>query len=402
MTESGELAMPGERVLLVADFSSPELVLAALTRAGIAVNGVTAVLSAKEAGLVTSACLASVLGARAVPWQTAVVSRDKALQKARVRMAGIACAPVRFTGTLHELAAYSTTLSADFEPGVVKPAHGVATGSTRAIGSATELAHFAQEQLAADVPADTAFVLESRVYFDEEWHLDGVVRGGALDFLSVGRYFEPRLNVSYGAVSAAYLLDPHRHGDRYALARPFAQAALEALGIRDGVFHLEAFHRDGTLTFGECAVRPGGNGVLDVIALKYQVDLAGLGVDAILDRPASTAGPARAGAVGYTTLPSLPGVVVEAPSTVELLAQPGVRGGWAAAVPGLTLPDMRTQNRPFGGLAVLTADDEDALTDRVRALVRWYAERTRLCTEQGTASLLSLGTSLNCAFVGQR
>lgn len=398
LAESGQPPLPGEVVLPVADFGSVEAVTTAVGRAGVPWSSIGAVLSAKEAGLVPAALLGAAAGARAPRLDVAVESRDKSLQKARVRRAGLPTAEVRQVATVAELRRTAAAAPAGWFPVLVKPAHGVASASTFAAASAAELHRRVGQLSEAGVADDVCFVVEERVDFDAEWHLDGVVREGRVEFLSAGRYLQPRLATAAGAAGAEHLLDRERHWESYALADPFAQEVLSALGVDAGVFHLEAFHRDRELIFGECAVRPGGNGICQVVAAKYDVDLVAAGVDAVLGRPRSQTPRSRPEAVGYTTLPSLPGVVTAAPTTSELLQRPGVRSGDVKAEPGREMPDMRRENRPFGGLAVLEAPDEELLVQRIDDLIGWYAKSTIL----GDRSLLAVGAELDCAFAVPR
>ncbi|MEV4628237.1 hypothetical protein AB0J90_18375 [Micromonospora sp. NPDC049523] len=390
--------LAAELLLPVADIGAPEAVLSAVLRAGFRPEHFLAVLSAKEKGVVTAACLGAAAGACALPLRVAVVSRDKALQKQLVASAGIPAAKVLFVGSPSGLAA-SAVVGEPFRPVVVKPLRGVACGATEIITSMEALDRYT----AAWAATDGEILVEERVDFAEEWHLDGVVRDGRLEFLSVGRYVTPCLDVTRGFATQLFVFDPERSADRYRLARTFSAATLDALGLRDGVFHLEAFYRPEKeeLWFGECAARPGGGGIPDVVRHKFGVDLAGRGLDAVLARPPALLGAPIAGAVGKVSLPALPGAVTAAPTTDELLALPQVVDGQINVSVGSWMADMRRENRPHGGLAVLAADDEPALLRRMAEVVEWFARRTRIRTDtERETTLLAQGAALGCGFTG--
>ncbi|GAA2974762.1 hypothetical protein [Actinokineospora diospyrosa] len=389
-------ALPGETLVEVADHANADELLGALARAGVPLTDIGCVLSAKETGVVAAALLGAALGVAALPVDTAVACRDKVVQKQRVRAAGIPTATVRAVAGLAEFAHLDLP---GFTGGVLKPTSGVACQATRLVTGAPAVRETAAALLADGVTGQ--FVLEDLVSFDEEWFVDGVVGDGVLRFASVGRYVAPPLAVTGGGLPQKYVFDPDAHADRYALALATTRPALAALGLRDGVFHMELFHSAGTVSFGECAARPGGGAAIELVANKFGVDLVGLAVDAVLGAPTAPPPTPQPGIFGKTALPVVPGYVESAPGVDELLALPGAVAAHTATLPGATMPDLRQANRDHGGWLILRADDEPTLRARMAHAVDWTARATTTRTAAGQVrTLLDAGADLGLAFAG--
>lgn len=394
IAESGVAQLPGETILHVADYTSPELVLNALACSEAASRRIRAVLSSKEAGVVNAACLGAALGAHAVPVGAATTSREKSLQKFAVSQAGLACASVRYRGDAAGLRSLLDERAEEFRPAVVKPVNGVACTGTRIVRTRAELESHVRDSGEFAEGVYSTVLVEDFIEIEQEWLVDGVMRGGAVEFLSLSRYVRPCVDVQHGFVNQIYTLDRERNPGEYALAVPFAERALKAVGIDKGVFHLEVYRAQGKegLYFGECAVRTAGSGVPDVLRKKYGVNLLGIHVDVVLGLPSQEKPVRFAGAAGKTTLPSVAGTVVEAPDTAELRALSDVFQGSVALRVGEPAHDMREENREFGGIAMLATGDEASLVRRMREIVAWFSERVVIETPDGhCATLLELG-----------
>ncbi|MGW2031026.1 ATP-grasp domain-containing protein [Streptomyces sp. NPDC001811] len=105
-------------------------------------------------------------------------------------------------------------------------------------------------------------------------HVDGLVREGRLLFLSMASYLAAPYEVvtregrPLGSVTVD---DP----DLLSEAERMSRTVLRAVGLDDGVFHLEVFAApSGELTFLEVAGRVGGSGIGEHIRQVYGIDLA--------------------------------------------------------------------------------------------------------------------------------
>jgi biotin carboxylase len=152
---------------------------------------------------------------------------------------------------------------------VVKPATGAGSLRTSVVRSPEE---YARALEAVPGPSDVGIVAESFVDAPEVY-IDGVWRDGGLRWYSMSSNHIAPLSAVEGGVLAAHVLDRRQHGTLFERAETLAVEALGSLGAPDCVFHLEAFHQDTGLTFGECAIRLPGALSPRVNKLTYGVDL---------------------------------------------------------------------------------------------------------------------------------
>ncbi|MCH0539310.1 ATP-grasp domain-containing protein [Streptomyces sp. MUM 203J] len=102
-------------------------------------------------------------------------------------------------------------------------------------------------------------------------HVDGVYRKGSFHFVSVSRYVHTCLDYARGRPLGSVMLD---EGPEQAGIAAFAGRCLDALGLRDGAFHLEAIRPPGgEPVFLEVGLRPGGAQVPFVHLDLYGIDL---------------------------------------------------------------------------------------------------------------------------------
>lgn len=369
-TRDGGLPLPdGVRTVFVDDHKSIDAAVNGLLRAGFGPGSFDAVYAYDDPALMTAAMLAGLLGARGPAPQTVARFRDKFLQKQAVREAGL---PVTACTLIDDIRELPDGFRLPYARAVVKPVAGMATQSTHVVSSDAELARISAQCRAAGTAARN-FVVEEFVT-GEEWFADGYLSEGELRFLSLGRYAQPCLSaVLEKAPVQTYLLDPVADKDAYDLASPLVNAALAALGLTDGVFHLELFQRpDGSLVFSECAARRAGGPIRDQIRWKFGVDLAADGVRALLEPVGPARTSTREGVVAATFLPLRPGVVLGFPSAAEVLAQPDVVHARLFVPKGMRIQGNAANTFALMGEIVVHTADLDTARRRLTELADWF------------------------------
>jgi biotin carboxylase len=363
--------------VFVQDQRLPESVLSALHRAGLAAGpsgrGFDAVLTNWEQSLVHAAVLAQLLGCRGHTPDVAVRFRDKWLQKAAIRAAGL---PTARSTVIDDIAYPDELPELDSWPRVLKPVHGVAVKYTALVSDQAELreaaARFYRKQ-----PSYRTYVAEEFSQGDE-WIADGVVFGGEVVFLSVATYEEPCLSVLRNKTPMTFRrFDPTADAEAFRIADPFVRRCIAALGLVDGVFHMEFFHDPGTgeLVFGECAARLGGALVPEEIWYKFGVDLAEEAVRCALGWQPRLDVKVSPDSIGNTYLLGPPGTVLSAPSPAEVLAQEGTRHVAITRLVGEVMPDSFDDVGARMGMAVVAAPTPDALYRRMAELRSWFESR---------------------------
>ncbi|HJL17308.1 MAG TPA: ATP-grasp domain-containing protein [Sandaracinaceae bacterium LLY-WYZ-13_1] len=216
---------------------------------------VDAVVALVERAVLPAAAVREALGvpgptvAEAEPW------RDKVAMKARVRAAGIATAACR---PLEPATSPAALVAALGLPMVIKPRD--ASGSR-----GTVVARTPGEVRAALAPRSMVEAFVSGV----EMSVESLVQGGEVRFENLTEYLIPK----WANVAPAEL------PERVARAvRRTNRAAIAALGVRDGITHVEVFVRDEDpdaapeVVFGELAARPPGGFIMDLIAQAWGFD----------------------------------------------------------------------------------------------------------------------------------
>ncbi|HLX48739.1 MAG TPA: hypothetical protein VKS82_10450 [Streptosporangiaceae bacterium] len=368
--------VPGQvRTVFVQDQRTPEAVLTALYRAGLANGpsgrGYDVVLTFTEHALVQAAVLAKVFGCRGMPTELAVRFRDKWLQKEVIRAAGL---PAARSMVLEDIAYPDELPEPGTWPRVLKPMYGVGTQLTALVSSQAELREAAR-RFTRKAPAYRSYVAEEFSRGDE-WTADGVMFRGELMFLSVATYQEPCLTVLEKQEALTYRrFDPEVDAGVFRLAEPFVRRCIAALGLEDGIFHMELFHDPDTdeLTFGECNGRRGAALVPEEIRFKFNVDLGEEAVRCALGLPPRLDVKVSPDSIGNTYLLGPPGTLVSSPSPSEVLAREGTRYVTLEQPAGSVIPGSYADMLTRVGMAVVAAADADALYRRMAELRDWFA-----------------------------
>ena len=373
VVDAGVARIPdGMTELFAENFTNPEAVLSAFLRAGLDQRRFAAVISASEYTMVVGALLAQYLGCRGLDVGVAVRYRDKGLQKRLISAAGI---PTADFLVINDIQQYENLPELISSPMVLKPVAGVGTRLTTVVRDSGDL-QAAARRIAATSDQRT-FLLETFTHGDEVI-VDGVVRDGELVFHSMGYYPETCLSVVERQAAMTYgRFDPVDDKDLFEEGAALATRVTGALGLVDGVFHLEAFRPGdgGPLVFGECAARRGAAMHFEEVLWKFNVDLAEEAVRAALGWPPRLDVKVRPGAVGVTNLLAPPGVLFSCPSVADITSRPGALYARIEFPLGAAMRDHVPDAASRLGQVLVTADEPGQLVARLAEIREWFASQ---------------------------
>jgi len=216
--------------------------------------------------------------------ETAELFRDKAKMKAALRRAGLGVARSKLVAAEGDARAFAEEVGF---PMVLKPPAGMGAKSTFRVSSLENLLRALQGMGAsAENP-----VLAEEMLRGEELSFETLTVGGVPRAHSISQYFPSCLEVLENPWIQWVCFFPRDvSGPEYDGARAMGFAAIKALGLDNGVTHMEWFRReDGRLAIGEIAQRPPGANITRMIGLAHDVDAyrawARAVVDGELDAP---------------------------------------------------------------------------------------------------------------------
>ncbi|MFE4972087.1 ATP-grasp domain-containing protein [Kitasatospora sp. NPDC056651] len=359
--------------VVVPDDGDVEQVLAGLARAGIALDEFDFVCTIGEWPIVAAALLAEHGKAVGMKLSTAIALRDKSVQKRLVREAGLPVAQVLVPDLLSDLDGEQLSY-----PVVVKPLSGAGSQDTHVVSGPAELASLVETYR---TPVRGPWLVEEFME-GEELHLDGVVRDGVVRALSVSRYLQNVIDIKSGGLVGSILLDPAHNPDLYAKAEALVTATLDAFGHEDGIFHAEAFEKDGSLVFSECGGRLGGGAIQDIVLRRFGVDLCDEWARAALGLPAGTPAAPSTEQVGWVHLKAPAGVAQHVPDEAELLEQPGCVEAVISIGPGSRIPEFSAASNVKAGAVIVVGDSEEQVRERTLAAAAWFSESVVLQTAE--------------------
>lgn len=352
-----------DSVVVVPDAADACEVLAGLARAGRSLAEFDIVLTTGERELVAASVVGTLAGVAVRDVADAIGLRDKYVQKRLIRAAGV---PVADCEILVGPDISSLRLR---PPVVVKPIAGVGSRDTVRLDTETELRTFAAEH------ANRAPWLVESFVPGKEYSFDGVVRDGEVIALAVSRYLENLIEIHDGAVVGSVALRPARFGEIYAEAIDLSRRSLKALGHANGVFHIEAFHRDGRFTFGECAGRIGGGKIAETLRRQFGMDLEDEWARACLGLPSMIPAeglPNMPRPHGWAHLQTPPGILTQVPTEAMTRGRDGVVHAEIHARSGRAAPDTTRASDIQAGRIIMVADDEADVASALRATAAWF------------------------------
>lgn len=318
------------REVLLAEYQQSDGFLAAVTQLH-ARDPVRCVLPAREYSVEAVAAAAEALGLPGAGVCASLVFRDKLDQLAACQRAGIAVPPFAEVTDARGVAAFAAQ-----GPCVLKPANRQASLGVVILRPGDSPERAWRDCVTADEGTQLAHrSLRSRYLVERyvpgpEYSVEALVVGGEIVFSNVTlkRVLPGRHPLESGHVVPA----PDDPG--VARLPALMQDLVRAVGFGTGLLHGEWIVCDGTPVFVECAARPAGDWIFDLIELVMGVNLYGAAMYALAgEEPlAGARGSARAPAAAVRFgIPDGPGIV-ERVSGVEI----------AAAMPGVVrVPQVR-------------------------------------------------------------
>jgi biotin carboxylase len=193
--------------------------------------------------------------------------RDKARMKTIMRARGVPCARHRLAPGMDDAVAFAEMSGF---PVVVKPPAGAGAQQTFRVENMDQL----QRALAVQRPTPMHPVLLEEFIVGEEHSLETVSIDGRAVWHSLTHYYPTPLHVVEHPWIQWCLVLPREVDDpRYDDIRAASRTALDALGMRTGLSHMEWFRRrDGSLAISEVAARPPGAQITTLISRAHDID----------------------------------------------------------------------------------------------------------------------------------
>jgi biotin carboxylase len=208
------------------------------------------------------------MGIEGMDEQTAQNVRDKSRMKGVLRAAGVPCAAHALVTGAAEATAFAREVGF---PLVAKPPAGAGSQATYRLDDAESLAGW----LHSVPPSTEQPALLEEFLVGEEHTFDSVTVGGSTVWSSIADYQPPPLEVLRNPwIQWTVVLPRDISGPEYAGIHQVGPAALNALGVRDALTHMEWFRRpDGSVAVSEVAARPPGAQLTSMHGYSHDFDL---------------------------------------------------------------------------------------------------------------------------------
>lgn len=325
------------------------------------------ILGVREMAQVATAEIAAALGLPGNPPDAVRRVRTKDLCRAALAAAGFRQPAVRLCQNTAEAAAF---LAETTGPWVVKPRDAMGSEGVSRVDGPADL-----DRALALLPDPGPFLVEQYVE-GPEYSVEGVFLGGAPNVLAVTEKekSDPPYFVELGHVLPAPL-----PAETTARIAGEVEAALTALGLRYGLFHVELWQSPDGIVLGEVHVRNGGGWIHRMLAYAIPgLEMFGLVCDDALGHlvPRPDA-PSRGAATRFLTAP--PGRVVDIEGWDRVREHPAVIYAELAVAPGDLVQPLRSGEERLGAIVVGadTPAEAKALVRELAASVRFEIEPER-------------------------
>lgn len=207
------------------------------------------------------------LGIRGLGVEAAKNFRDKSRMKDVLLKAGVPCARHRLVGDVETATVFAR--EAGF-PLVVKPPAGAGGKSTFRVDNAGGL----ERMLERFPPRPDQPTLYEEFVRGTEYSFDSVMLDGELVWHSISRYMPSPLEVLENAwIQWVVMLPRDISGSEFDPIRQAADAGLRALGLDNGLSHMEWFRlMDGRIAISEVGARPPGAQFTSLLSYAHDID----------------------------------------------------------------------------------------------------------------------------------
>lgn len=224
------------------------------------------------------------LGIEGIGLDVATQFRDKARMKDVLHAAGLPCARHRMLHRLSDAEEFAAQVG---YPIVIKPLAGAGAKGTFQVADGAEL----DELLKRNPPHPQRPLLAEEFMQGDEFSFDGVMIDGKQVWHSLTHYLPTPLDaVENPWIQWCVLLPREIDHPAYEDIRHAAADSVRALGLRDGVFHMEWFRRpDGSIAISEVGARPGGAQISRLMSYAHDFNFyrawAEVSIDKTFPRP---------------------------------------------------------------------------------------------------------------------
>lgn len=251
----------------VEDALDPRQIAAAVSGLAGQLGRVERLVAALEQLQVPLAQVREALGIPGMDEQTALNVRDKARMKSVLRDAGIPCARHQLVHAPADAWGFAEAVGF---PLVAKPPAGAGAQATYRLDDTDALAAW----LSAIAPGPHDPALLEEFLTGVEHTFDSITMGADTVWASISDYLPPPLEVLRNPwMQWTVLLPRDISGPEYAGIHQIGPQALQALGVRDSLTHMEWFERpDGSVAVSEVAARPPGAQITSMLGYAHDVD----------------------------------------------------------------------------------------------------------------------------------
>ncbi|MFI6015459.1 ATP-grasp domain-containing protein [Streptomyces sp. NPDC051243] len=325
------------------------------------------IVSPVEHSVRTAGYIRSTLGIEGMGYETSLAFSNKYIMKRRLAAAGLPTAAFQQVMSFDEIPAAAKYTG---WPCVAKPVFGGGCIGVAVFPTADDYVRFGASEAGVELrESNTPIIVERFVEMEHEFHCDAVVRDGEVIFAAPSRYFTPILG-QIDTFSGSYLL-PAGHED-FDTITEINRQVVQALGLRDGVTHLELFKTAEGFVVGEIAGRPGGGGIVEAVRRHCGVDLWEMFWASSLGEKPEIRPRRPDDILGTVMLPTRPGRITRLSTPEELSASSGVVAVQMSMKVGDVVPAELT-SATTTGLVFFSAPDEAAVPERLADLAATYA-----------------------------